>query len=81
MLFHQLQRPLRLCYYPLVRTDKGIFESEVIKMFIVYVDIDKDGEACKPYTGREYYTRSDADEELKEATEDPAYYHAWVEEV
>lgn len=50
-------------------------------MYIVYVDIDKDGEACKPYTGREYYERSDAEKELKEATEDPAIYHAWIEEV
>lgn len=50
-------------------------------MFMVYVDIDKDGDACKPYTGREYYTRSEAEKELKEASEDHQYFHAWIEEV
>lgn len=50
-------------------------------MFIVYVDIDKEGDAFGAYTGREYYERSDAEKELKEATEDPAIYHAWIEEV
>lgn len=53
-------------------------------MFIVYVDLDKDGEVCKPYTGREYYDRSEAVRELKEALEDledRQYYHAWIEEV
>lgn len=50
-------------------------------MFIVYVDVDKEGDTIKPYTGREYYHKEDADKELKEATEDPQYFHAWVEEV
>lgn len=50
-------------------------------MFMVYVDIDKDGDACKPYTGREYYERADAEKELKEADKDPQYFHAWIEEV
>ena len=48
-------------------------------MFIVYVDIDKDGEAFKPYTGREYRDRSDAEKEAIEALEE--YDHAWIEEV
>lgn len=26
-------------------------------MFIVYVDVDEDGETCKPYTGREYHEK------------------------
>lgn len=50
-------------------------------MYIVYVDIDKEGEACKPYTGREYHEREDAKEELIEALNDPDYFAAWIEEV
>lgn len=50
-------------------------------MFIVYVDIDKDDEACKPYTGWEYDNRAEAENELKDALNDPNYYHAWIEEV
>ena len=69
-----------LCYYPLVSSDKGIFERGEI-MFIVYVEIDNDSEACKPYTGREYYDKKDAEKEMEEAVEEGGYYHAWVEEV
>ena len=50
-------------------------------MFIVYVEIDNDSEACKPYTGREYYDKKDAEKEMEEAVEEGGYYHAWVEEV
>ena len=50
-------------------------------MFIVYVDVDKDGEACKPYTGREYHERPEAEKELREALSDPEYFAAWIEEV
>lgn len=50
-------------------------------MFIVYVELDKDGEACKPYTGWEYDNRAEAEKELKDALNDPNYYHAWIEEV
>lgn len=50
-------------------------------MFIVYVDIDKDGENCKPYTGWEYDRRSDAEPELRDALNDPQYFAAWIEEV
>lgn len=50
-------------------------------MFIVYVYIDKDDKACKPYTGREYYERKDAEPELRDALNDPEYFVAWIEEV
>lgn len=50
-------------------------------MYIVYVDIDKDGEAYKPYTGREYHERKDAEPELRDALNDPQYFAAWIEEV
>lgn len=50
-------------------------------MYIVYVDIDEYGEVCKPYTGREYYERKDAEQEFREALRDPEYFAAWIEEV
>lgn len=50
-------------------------------MFMVYVDIDKDGEVCKPYSGREYFKKEDAYEELKEAEDDIEFYCAYIEEV
>lgn len=50
-------------------------------MYIVYVDIDKDGEVIKPYTGREYETKEEAYKELREALIDPDYPCAWLEEV
>lgn len=50
-------------------------------MFIVYAEFDKDGEVCKPYTGREYYTHKEAEKELDEAMNDTDVYLAWIEEV
>lgn len=50
-------------------------------MFIVYVDVDKDGETCKPYTGREYHTKEEAIEELREALIDADFPNARIEEV
>lgn len=67
---------------PLVRNDKGIFEKGET-MFIVYADIDKEGETCKPLSGWVYPTREEAEKELKKAVSDPdyEYFHAWIEEV
>ena len=50
-------------------------------MYIVYVNIDKEGEVCKPYTGREYHSKEEAYKELREALIDPDYPAAWIEEV
>ena len=48
--------------------------------YVVYVQLDIEGDKCGEYSGTKHEEYCDAYKELKEALEDDSIYHGWIRE-
>lgn len=52
----------------------------MIKKYVVYVQLDREGDKFGAYTGIEHDEYCDAVKEMKEALSEDEVYHAWIRE-